>query len=485
MNVVVSVNVGLPRDVAWRGKIVRTAIWKQPVEGRVFAGRLNLAGDGQADLAGHGGEQRALMVYQLDSYRHWADHLGRSDFVHGIFGENLTVDGLADAEVFIGDRYRIGSAIFEVSQPRVTCYRLGLRLNHPEMPALVVAHRRPGFYFRVIEEGEIGAGDRIEKIAEGPERMSVAEIDSLLYSADHPVEALRRATRIPALSPGWQASIKALLDAAERGDTAGNAGLSPASAKPLAWRGFRPLKVVASSQESKEVRSFELATQDGLPLPGSLPGQYIIVKVRPAADKPPVARNYSLCGPPNAGTYRIAVKNEGGAASAFLHAHVQVENILEVSAPRGAFTLAAGTTPVVLLSAGVGVTPLLAMLHAVASNDRASPREVWWIHRPATRHITPSHARLGLWSRGSSKVIFAPSTAAPAKRIGLAWTMTSRVIWRCSCFPNWAFRGVPISISADRADFSKRSVRPWPDGALHLFAFTRKRSGRPARLLRA
>ena len=153
MNVVVSVNVGLPRDVAWRGKIVRTAIWKQPVEGRVFAGRLNLAGDGQADLAGHGGEQRALMVYQLDSYRHWADHLGRSDFVHGIFGENLTVDGLADAEVFIGDRYRIGSAIFEVSQPRVTCYRLGLRLNHPEMPALVVAHRRPGFYFRVIEEG--------------------------------------------------------------------------------------------------------------------------------------------------------------------------------------------------------------------------------------------------------------------------------------------------------------------------------------------
>jgi hypothetical protein len=153
--------------------------------------------------------------------------------------------------------------------------------------------------------------------------MSVAEIDSLLYSAHHPVEALRRATRIPALSPGWQGSIKALLDAAERGDTAGNAGLSPASATPLAWRGFRPLKVAASRQESKEVRSFELATQDGSPLPGSLPGQYVIVKVRPAADNPPVARNYSLCGPPNAGTYRIAVKNEGGAASAFLHAHVR------------------------------------------------------------------------------------------------------------------------------------------------------------------
>jgi ferredoxin-NADP reductase/MOSC domain-containing protein YiiM/ferredoxin len=380
MNVVVSVNVGLPREVQWRGRTVRTGIWKEPVAGRVLAGRLNLAGDGQADLKGHGGEQRALMVYQLDSYRYWANHLGRSDFVHGIFGENLTVEGLADADVCIGDRYRIGSAIFEVSQPRVTCYRLGVRLDIPEMPALVVSHHRPGFYLRVIQEGEIGAGDAIEKIADGPERISVAEIDALLYSTDHPVDALRRAMRIPALSPGWQGSLKALLDAAERGTVAGNAGLARAPATPLAWRGFRPLKVVTIHQESQEVRSFELAAQDGSPLPGSLPGQYIIVKVRPAADQPPIARDYSLCGPPDAGTYRIGVKNEGGGASAFLHEHVQVEDILEISAPRGTFTLAAGTTPIVLLSAGVGVTPVLAMLHAAASSDRASPREVWWIH---------------------------------------------------------------------------------------------------------
>jgi ferredoxin-NADP reductase/MOSC domain-containing protein YiiM/ferredoxin len=395
MNIVVSVNVGLPRNVEWQGKTVRTAIWKEPVAGRVFAGRLNLAGDGQADLAGHGGEQRAVMVYQLDSYRYWASHLGRSDFVHGIFGENLTVEGLADSEVCIGDRYRIGSAVFEVSQPRVTCYRLGLRLNHPEMPALVVSHRRPGFYFRVIEEGEIGAGDRIEKIADGAERMSVVEIDGLLYSADHPIEALRRATRIPALSPGWQGSFRALLDATEHGNVAGNAGLSPVPAMPLAWRGFRPLKVVATRQESQEVRSFELAAQDGSSLPGSLPGQYIIVKVRPAADRPAGARNYSLCGPPEARTYRIGVKNEGGGVSAFLHQHIQVEDILEISAPRGGFTLKAGTTPIVLLSAGVGVTPLLAMLHAAASSDGASPREVWWIHtaRNAAYHSFASEAQ--------------------------------------------------------------------------------------------
>ena len=395
MNVVVSVNVGLPREVAWQGRTVRTGIWKEPVAGRVFAGRLNLVGDGQADLKDHGGEQRAVMVYQLDSYRYWAAHIGRSDFVHGIFGENLTVDGLADSEVCIGDRYRIGGAVFEVSQPRVTCYRLGLRLDNPEMPALVVSHRRPGFYFRVIEEGEIGAGDQIEKIADGPERISVAEIDALLYSADHPIEALRRATRIPALSPGWQRSMKALLDAAEHGGVAGNAGISPAPAAPLAWRGFRPLQVAAVHQESQEVRSFELAAPDGSPLPASLPGQYIIVKVRPAADQPPIARNYSLCGPPDAATYRIGVKNEGGGASAFLHTHVQVGDTLEISAPRGTFTLAAGSTPIVLLSAGVGVTPVLAMLHAAASSDGVSPREVWWIHsaRNTAYHSFAGEAR--------------------------------------------------------------------------------------------
>jgi MOSC domain-containing protein YiiM len=172
MDVIVSVNVGLPQDVAWQGRTVRTAVWKQPVAGWIFAGRLNLDGDGQADLRAHGGEQRALLVYQLESYRYWASYFGRSDLVPGNFGENLTVEGLADAEVCIGDRFRLGGAIVEVSQPRDTCYRVGIRLENPEMPALLVAHRRPGFYFRVIQEGEIGAGDHFEKLSDGPEHMS-------------------------------------------------------------------------------------------------------------------------------------------------------------------------------------------------------------------------------------------------------------------------------------------------------------------------
>src|ERR1051326_5322287 len=173
-----SVNVGLPRDVTWNGKTVRTAVWKSSVRGRRMVRKLNIDGDGQGDLAGHGGEHRAVFVYQMDSYHYWERFLGRNDFIFGQFGENFTVDGLADSEVCIGDRYRIGDAIFEVSQPRVTCYRIGIRMNEPRMAALLVAHHRPGLYFRVLQEGEVGAGDAILKIADGPERITVAEIDA-------------------------------------------------------------------------------------------------------------------------------------------------------------------------------------------------------------------------------------------------------------------------------------------------------------------
>src|SRR5580658_1069479 len=224
-----SVNVGLPHEIAWKGKVVRTAIWKRPVSGRVFARRLNIDGDAQGDLKGHGGEHRAVFVYQLDSYHYWQQQLQRSDFTFGQFGENFTVEGLADDEVYIGDRYRAGSALFEVTQPRVTCYRVGIRMNEPRMPALLVSHGRPGFYFRVLEEGEVGAGDEIERVMRGPEGLTIAEVDALLYRPGHPADRLERALRIPALSTGWRGSFKALLEQARNpGATTGNAGLARA-----------------------------------------------------------------------------------------------------------------------------------------------------------------------------------------------------------------------------------------------------------------
>src|SRR5271165_2959024 len=384
-----SVNVGLPRDVSWEGRTVYTAVWKSAVPGRRMVRRLNIDGDSQGDLAGHGGEHRAVFVYQTGSYRYWEKQLGRNDFTFGQFGENFTVDGLADDEVCIGDRYRVGDAIFEVTQPRVTCYRVGIRMNDPRMAALLVSHHRPGFYFRVLEEGEVGSGDEIVKVAENTARMTVAEADALLYLPGHSRDQLLRALSIPALSPGWQAPFKALLQDEEQGGAAtGNAGLGPASEPPPAWPGFRSLRVAETKRESSSVLSLVLEETDGKPLSPALPGQFVVLRMRPKPDASPLLRNYSLSDAPSADHYRISVKQEvNGAASTYLHTQVRRSDVLDVSAPRGSFTLRPGDGPVVLLSAGVGATPVLAMLHALAAESSA--REVWWLYGARNRDDHP------------------------------------------------------------------------------------------------
>jgi MOSC domain-containing protein YiiM len=294
MATLTAVSVGMPKDVPWGGRTVHTGVYKETVSGPRMVRRLNIEGDGQGDLAGHGGEQRAVLVYQLDSYRHWARELGRDDLTPGSFGENFTVDGLPDDEVCIGDRYRIGGALFEVTQPRVTCYRVGLRMGEPRMAALLVAHHRPGFYLRVVEEGEVEAGQEIVKVAAGPEAMTVEEIDRVLYLPGHTREQVERALRIPALSPGWQASMRALRDQAGEaaGGASGNAGLNAAAtAPPPAWPGFRPLAVTRVEDESRSVFSLHLAAPDGSELPEALPGQFLTVKVRTEGEAPPLVRS--------------------------------------------------------------------------------------------------------------------------------------------------------------------------------------------------
>lgn len=379
-----SVNVGLPRDIEWKGRTVRTAVWKNPVGGRCRVGRLNLDGDGQGDLAGHGGEQRAVFVYQIESYFYWQQQLKREDFVHGQFGENFTIEGLPDDVVCIGDRYQIGSALFEVTQPRVTCYRVGIRMNEPRMPALLTSSGRPGFYLRVLREGEVGAGDEIVKVGEGKERMTVTEINALLYSPDHPRDRLKCALRIEALSPGWRSSFEALLQS----QTSGNAGLVPEAAAHPAAPGFRPLVVTAIDQESADVLSVTMQSLDGQPLPAAMPGQYVVVRLKPAADGPPLFRSYSLSGLPSTERYRISVKIEpNGAAGTYLREHVRVGDALDCSSPRGSFILQLGDRPVVLLSAGIGATPVLAMLHALAA--AGTTRRVLWLYAARDREHHP------------------------------------------------------------------------------------------------
>jgi ferredoxin-NADP reductase/MOSC domain-containing protein YiiM len=382
------VNVGLPRDIAWKGKNVYTAVWKNAVHGRRKVGRLNIDGDGQGDLQGHGGEHRAVLVYQIDSYHYWEKQLGRKDFVFGQFGENFTVEGLPDDEVCIGDRYQIGSALFEVTQPRVTCYRVGIRMEEPRMAALLVEHHRPGFYFRVLEAGEVAAGDEIVKVGDGPERMSVAEADALLYLTGHSRPQLERALRIPALPAGWRSSFQALLQQGpNEGQAKGNPGLSVVSPPP-AWRGFRTMRVSRIDQESLSVFSLVLVPTDGEPLAAALPGQFVVLRLRMQSGAPPVLRSYSLSDLPSTEHYRVSIKlEEKGLVSTYLRTRIKVGSNLEVSSPRGSFTLRSGGEPIVLLSAGVGATPVLAMLHALAAEK--SSRPVWWLHGARNREEHP------------------------------------------------------------------------------------------------
>lgn len=393
----VSLNAGLPADVPWRGRTVHTGIFKHPVAGPRMVRRLNVDGDGQGDLGGHGGENRAVLVYQRQSYEHWRRFLGRDDLEDGRFGENFTVDGLPDDEVHIGDRFRIGEAEFEVTQPRVTCFRVGMRLDEPRMPALLVAHHRPGFYLRVITEGHVEAGDEIVRTRIGRHALSVAAADALLYLPDRDRDALRRAVDIPALSPGWQGSFRDLLAAGE----------PPA---PRGWRGFRPLRVTRVVPESTIVTSIHLADAGGAPLPRPEPGQYLTLRLPGAGDPAPV-RSYSLSSAPSDREYRISVKRDG-VVSGYLTTRLAAGATVDVAAPRGEFVLADDDRPVVLVSAGIGVTPVLAMLHALAAGRTA--REVRWVHSARTAaeqaFAAEAHALLASLPHGREHVYLTAET---------------------------------------------------------------------------
>ena len=368
-----------------------------------MARRLNLDGDGQGDLAGHGGEHRAVMVYQLDSYRYWETQLQRHDFEYGQFGENLTVDGLGDDEVCIGDRYRIGGALFEVTQPRVTCYRVGIRMNNPQMPALLVSHKRPGFYFRVIEEGEIGAGDEIVKVADGPEHVTVQEIDGLLYLPGRSPDLLQRALRIPSLSAGWKRSLEELSRPRING---GGVEMRELPRLPHHLRCGRAFARCELQRYSGRVLTyFRLFSNPGPnPITGAPSRSISGLQTRTGWDSKRILRSYSISGSPGERTYRVSVKRSTGIGSRYFHDSIREGDLLQVSAPRGNFTLAPGNKALVLLSAGIGATPVLAMLHSLADGARFNARSL----------VVLRHAKWnGAPIRGRSASLAQPSSAQP------------------------------------------------------------------------
>ena len=276
-----SVNVGLPRDIAWKGRTVHTAIWKDPLPGRCRVGRLNLEGDGQGDLAGHGGEQRAVYVYQIESYRYWQEQLKRTDFVHGQFGENFTIEGLPDDAVCIGDRYRIGSALFEVTQPRVTCYRVGIRMNEPRMPALLTSSGRPGFYLRVLQPGEVGAGDDVVKVGEAAERMTVAEINALLYSSDHPRDRLERAVADRRAVTRVARLVRRVVTQRHRCHRERKCGPRASGGCASGCTGISFARGDGDRSRISRRAVADDAEPRGQPLRAALPGQYVVLRLQP------------------------------------------------------------------------------------------------------------------------------------------------------------------------------------------------------------
>lgn len=205
----VSVNVGLPRPVDTPRGPVLTAIFKSPTTERLRVVGHNLEGDRQADLSVHGGENKAIYGYPNEHYPVWAEELGRSDLVPGQFGENLTTHGLLEREIGIGDLFSVGSAVLQVSQPRAPCFKLGLRMKDPSFVRTFLRRGRPGFYFRIAEEGELGVGDKVERIEAGPSGITVHEVWDLSYGTNHDRTHLERAVELPTLGGEW---IKPMRD---------------------------------------------------------------------------------------------------------------------------------------------------------------------------------------------------------------------------------------------------------------------------------
>jgi len=375
MGRLLSVNVSLPKEILYKNKTVTTGIFKEPVKDRTTVKKLNLEGDGQADLIGHGGIFRAVYVYSYDNYAYWANELNRNDFKFGQFGENFTVEGMLDDDIHVGDRFQIGTALFEVTQPRVPCFKLAIKMDVEGFYSQILSSGRLGFYFRVLEEGEVGAEDAIEKVHEDPLRMTIREVNSLMYFDKNNVNGMNNALKIKALSPGWRNTFEHRLAKAE---------LSKQTDKK-----YMTLEVSKKVPESKTITSFYLVSDDGKSLPSFLPGQFLPLKLDIPGQYKPIYRTYSISDSPNRDYYRLTIKREPsppdrpdvypGVASNFFHDHVVPGTKLPAQAPRGKFYLdSKREDPVVLLSAGVGLTPLISMLNSIV--DSGSKREVWFIH---------------------------------------------------------------------------------------------------------
>jgi ferredoxin-NADP reductase/MOSC domain-containing protein YiiM len=392
----VSVNISLPKTVEHEGRTVSTGIYNEPVAGRVMVRKLNLEGDGQADLSVHGGVYKAVYFYDVESYSYWREELGRDDLDYGHFGENFTVEGMPDDQIHIGDVFRIGGALLEVTQPRTPCFKLEMKMGLPGFSRQFVTSGRLGFYCRVIKEGEVGVGDLIERVEVGPDQITVREFAHLYYFDYSNQEKIRLILKLPSIPPEWRGAFEQLL--ATAGDRA-----KKDKAPARAWQGFRTFVVDRKVPESETITSFYLVPDDGEPLPVYMPGQFLTFKLSIPGYPKPVIRTYSLSDSPgHPGYYRVTIKREPlpedpseVSVSNYFNDQIKPGTKVQVGAPRGVFFLdPKEETPVVLLSGGVGLTPMISMLNAIV--ESGGKRPVWFIHgtRNGIHHAMCKHMRL-------------------------------------------------------------------------------------------
>ena len=425
---ILSINVSEVKEVPYRGDTVTTGIFKVPVDGPVTVRKLNIDGDDQADRRVHGGYDMAVYAYPIEHYSFWQKELGRKDFPLGQFGENLTIQGLSEEEARVGDIFRTGGLKLQVTQPRIPCYKLALRMQAGDgFPARFQQSGRMGFYFRVLEEGEVRSGDQMELLQTDEDSVTIAEfIRTYLYDS-HDAEKLERLLRSRDLGDTWHKYLEDVLG----------------KVRPVAtlegWQGYRPFIVDRKLKESKNITSFHLQPRDGKELPPFLPGQYLTLKLRIESQSKPVTRTYSISSSPNRReAYRITVKRLGprpdssqaptGIGSSHLHDSVDAGDELSIKAPRGKFVLDPRTSsPIVLLSAGVGLTPLLSMLAAVAEEEGARP--VWFVHgtRNGREHALREEVRQLAVGHENIRLHFAYSRPASVEIAGRDFDSQGRI----------------------------------------------------------
>ncbi len=380
---VISVNVGLPRTVQWKGKAVSTGIFKAPVSGRIRLRTLNLDGDRQADLSVHGGRDKAIYAYPAEHYAYWHRELPDMTLPWGMFGENLTTEGLYEDALKIGDRFLIGSTEVMVTQPRLPCFKLGLKFGRDDIVKRLLASGRTGFYFKVIAEGELAAGDPIIVAQRAVDSVPVSEVTRLYARDKDDLDGLRRIVGVAVLPADWrdyfneqinQVSVRSLRRAAQ----------TPA------WAGFRPFTLREKVREGDDVSSFHLVPEDGQSLPPYLPGQFLTVRVSIPGLERPVVRSYSLSDASRNDYYRLTIKRiashsedsqaASGLVSTYLHDWLAVGDRIEAKAPSGTFTIdvTQHDRSVVLIGGGIGLTPLISMLNSIVA--AGSPRETWLLY---------------------------------------------------------------------------------------------------------